>query len=166
MSKPPEAKRITDAEPFAARLHFIPRSMRGFQAARVNALRAYYLRATGWVVLTTIGRRTGLPRETLLPCGRRNGEIVVISTYGWRSDWIKNLRKNPEVCVTRDGAVVPGRAEVVEDLERKRQIITENPLVIVPFRIVRTIAFGVMRPLTTALLRRWVTSRPVVVIRT
>jgi deazaflavin-dependent oxidoreductase (nitroreductase family) len=166
MSKPPAGKRITDAEPFAARLHFIPRSIRGVQAARVNALRAYYLRAPGWVVLTTIGRRTGLPRETLLPCGRRNGEIVVISTYGWRSDWIRNLRKNPEVRVTRDGAVVPGSAEAVEDLERKRQIVTENPLVIFPFRIVRTIAFGVMRPLTTAFLRRWVTSRPVVVIRT
>ena len=68
--------------------------------------------------------------------------------------------------MTRDGAVVPGRAEVVEDLQRKRQIVTDNPLVIPPFRIVRTIAFGVMRPLTTALLRRWVTSRPVVVIRT
>lgn len=166
MSKRRAAKPITEAEPFAAKLHFIPRSIRSFQAARVNALRRYYLRAPGWVVLTTIGRRTGLARETLLPCGRRNGEIVVISTYGWRSDWIRNLRKNPKVRVTRDGAVVPGRAEIVEGLERKRQVVTENPLVIVPFRIVRTIAFGVMRPLTTALLRRWVTSRPVVVIRT
>jgi hypothetical protein len=54
----------------------------------------------------------------------------------------------------------------VEDLERKRQIVTKDPLVIVPFKMVPTIAFGVMRPLTTALLRRWATSRSVVLIRT
>jgi len=90
----------------------------------------------------------------------------VVSTYRWRSDWIRNLRKNPEVKVTRDGAEVSGIAEVVEDLERKRRIISENPFMIPPFAIVRAIAFGPMRPVTTAFLRRWVTSRPIIVIRT
>jgi hypothetical protein len=85
---------------------------------------------------------------------------------GRLNDWIRNLRKNPRVEVTRDGAVVSGTAEVVEELGRKRQIVSENPLVIFPFRIVRAIAFGPMRPITVGLLRRWVTSRPVVVIRT
>jgi deazaflavin-dependent oxidoreductase (nitroreductase family) len=135
-------------------------------AARIRLARGYYLRSPGWVVLTTIGRRTGLPRQTLLPCGRRDGEIVVVSTYGWRSDWIRNLRKNPQVKVSRDATEVGGIAEVIEDLERKRRIISENPFVIPPFAIVRTIAFGPMRALTTAFLRRWVTSRPVIVIRT
>jgi len=102
----------------------------------------------------------------LLPCSRRGGEVVVVSTYGWRSDWIRNLRKDPAVKVTRYGATVDGVAEVVEDVERKREIISEAPVIVPPFAIVRAIAFGPMRPLTTALLRRWVTSRPVVVIRT
>lgn len=153
------------AEPFAAKLHFITRPVGRLNALRLRLASSYYRRSPGWVVLTTIGRRTGLPRQTLLPCGRRDGEIVVISTYGWRSDWIRNLRKDPHVTVTRDGAVMSGIAEVVEDLERKRRIVTENPLVIFPFAIVRAIAFGPMRPVTTAFLRRWVTSRPVVVIR-
>ena len=117
-------------------------------------------------MLTTIGRRTGLPRQTLLPCGRRDGEIVVVSTYGWRSDWIRNLRKNPQVTVTRDGAVVTGTAEIVEDVDSKRKIIAEAPLIVPPTAILRAIAFGPMRPMTIALLRRWVTARPVVVIRT
>jgi deazaflavin-dependent oxidoreductase (nitroreductase family) len=154
------------AEPFAAKLHFITRGVGRLNALRIRFARDYYRRSPGWVVLTTVGRKTGLPRQTLLPCGRRDGEIVVISTYGWRSDWIRNLRKNPRVEVTRDGAVVSGTAEVVEELGRKRQIVSENPLVIFPFRIVRAIAFGPMRPITVGLLRRWVTSRPVVVIRT
>jgi hypothetical protein len=61
---------------------------------------------------------------------------------------------------------VDGTAEVVEDLDRKRRIISENPFVVPPFAVVRAIAFGPMRPVTTALLRRWVTSRPVILIRT
>jgi deazaflavin-dependent oxidoreductase (nitroreductase family) len=154
-----------ESDPFAAKLHFITRPVGRLTAARIRLAPGYYMHSPGWVVLTTIGRRTGLPRKTLLPCGRRDGEIVVVSTYGWRSDWIRNLRKNPQVKVSRDGAEVSGVAEVVEDVERKRRIISENPLVIPPFAAVRAIAFGPMRPLTTAFLRRWVTSRPVIVIR-
>ncbi len=160
------AARADSVEPFTAKLHFITRPVNRLNAARIKLARGYYMRAPGWVVLTTIGRRTGLPRQTLLPCGRRDGEIVVVSTYGWRSDWIRNLRKNPQVKVSRDGAEVSGIAEVVEDLDRKRRIISENPFVIPPFAIVRAIALGPMRPLTTAFFRRWVTSRPVIVIRT
>ncbi len=91
------AAKADSAEPFAAKLHFITRPVGRLNAARIRLARGYYLRSPGWVVLTTIGRRTGLPRQTLLPCGRREGEIVVVSTYGWRSDWIRNLRKNPQV---------------------------------------------------------------------
>ena len=160
------AAKADSAEPFAARLHFITGPVNRLNAARMRLARGYYLRAPGWVVLTTIGRRSGLPRETLLPCGRRDGEIVVVSTYGWRSDWIRNLRKNPQVKVSRDGAEVSGIAEVVEDLDRKRQIISENPIVMPPFAIVRAIALGPLRPLTNAFFHRWVTSRPVILIRT
>jgi len=153
-------------EPFTARLHFITGPVSRFNAARIRMARNYYMRSQGWVVLTTIGRRSGLSRQVLLPCGRRGNEIVVVSTYGWRSDWIKNLGKNPQVKVSRDGAEVSGTAEVVEDVERKQQIITDNPFVMPPFPIVRAIALGPMRPLTTALFRRWVITHPVVVIRT
>jgi hypothetical protein len=58
-------------EPFAARLHFIPRLIvRPIQTAIVRAFRTYLARAPGWMLLTTRGRRTGLPREVLLPSGR------------------------------------------------------------------------------------------------
>jgi deazaflavin-dependent oxidoreductase (nitroreductase family) len=79
------------------------------------------------VLLTTRGRRTGLPREVLLPCTRTEDAIIVISTYGWRSDWIRNLRKTPEVEVTWSGRRLPGRAEVVEEVARKRQLVTDHP---------------------------------------
>ncbi len=153
-------------EPFAAKLHPITWPVSRLNRLRIRLLSSYYRRSRGWVVLTTIGRRTGLPRQTLLPCGRRGGEIVVISTYGWRSDWIRNIRANPRVKVTRDGTVVEGSAEIVEDVERKRRIVTENPMIPIPFEFARAIAFGPMRAVTAGFLRRWVTSRPLIVIRT
>ena len=157
----------TRTEPFAAKLHFIPRVMRRLQAGLVKLLRGYFSRAPGWILLTTVGRRTGLPRETLLPCVRADGEIIVISTYGWRSDWMRNLRANPEVKLTRDGVVVSGRAEFVEDLARKREIVSQHPFVpAAPFKIVHAVALSVLRPVLVAGLRRWVTPRPVVVIHT
>ncbi len=155
-------------EPFAARLHFIPRRIRRVQAALVNSQRDYFSRAPGWVLLTTTGRRTGLPRETLLPCGRSGNHVFLISSYGWQSDWIRNLRKNPKVKVTCDGVVVSGHAKMIEDLDDKTRIVSEHPFVpFAPFELVQTVALtAAMRPLLVAFLRRWVASRPVVVIRT
>ncbi len=112
-------------------------------------------------------RSAELPRETLLPCVRTDGEIIIISTYAFRSDWIRNLRKNPAVKVTCDGAVVPARAEVVEKLARKCEIVSEHPFVpAAPFKIVHAVALGRLRPVVVAGLRRWVSARPVVVIHT
>ena len=152
-------------EPHFARLHFIPRAMRRPQKAVVHAMRGYFSRAPGWVLLTTIGRRTGALRETLLPCARTESEIIVISTYGWRSDWIRNLRSNSSVRVTRNGTLVPGRAEIVEDAARKCAIVTAHPFVpVAPFRIVHTLALDAFAPVISAMLRRWVIARPVVII--
>jgi hypothetical protein len=52
-------------EPLAARLHFIPRALRTPQGALVRRFRRYFEQAPGWVLLTTRGRKTGLPREVL-----------------------------------------------------------------------------------------------------
>lgn len=154
-------------EPLAARLYFIPRAASRLQAALNHRLRGYFAKAPGWVLLTTTGRRTGLPREVLLPCARSGGELVVISTYGWRSDWIRNLERNPRVKVICAGAVVEGRAELVEDLAQKRQIVADHPFFPpAPFTAVHIVALTVLRPLTVAALCWWVKARPVVVIRT
>src|SRR5437867_11463590 len=96
-------------EPFAARLHFVPRALRRPHAWLVRVLRGYFEHAPGWVIVTTRGRRTGLPREVLLPCERTADAIIVISTYHWRPDWIRNLRKDPHASVTCAGWTLPAR---------------------------------------------------------
>ncbi len=157
----------TRVEPFAAKLHFIPRSLRPVQAALVNSQRDYFSHAAGWVLLTTTGRRTGLPRETLLPCVRSDNHIYLISTYGWQSDWIRNLRKNPKVKVTCNGVVVPGHAKLIEKLDDKIRIVNKHPFVpFAPFELVHAVALtAAMRPLLMGFLRGWVASRPVVAVR-
>ncbi len=153
-------------EPFAARLHFIPRAIRPLQNRIVRVLRRYFEQAPGWVLLTTTGRKSGLPREVLLPCERTRDALIVLSTYGWRSDWIRNIRQNPHVSITCAGWVLDARAEVVEELEAKRALVSANPFFVpAPFAVLNFIHRTILRPLWVPLLCWWVRSRPVVVIR-
>ena len=150
-------------EPFFARLHFVVRELRGAHAWLIATFRGYFTRAPGWVLLTTRGRKTGLPREVLLPCTRFDGTVLVMSTYGERSDWMKNLRRNPRVQVTHRGRVVDARAEVVEDLPRRQALVTAHPFApAAPFALVHVVALTVLRPFVILFLRLWVRRRPIV----
>jgi deazaflavin-dependent oxidoreductase (nitroreductase family) len=155
-----------EREPFAANLHFIPRALRAPQNAVVRVFRRYFESAPGWVLLTTTGRKTGLRREVLLPCERYSDGLIVISTYGWRSNWIRNISHQPEVRVTCGGWVLSGRAEIVVDPQRKLALISANPFFpAAPFVIVHAVLRTLLRPLLVLLLRRWVAPRPIVLIR-
>jgi len=57
-------------EPWTVRLHPFARSLRRPQQALVSALRGGFEHAPHWVLLTTHGRKSGLPREVMLPCAR------------------------------------------------------------------------------------------------
>jgi len=165
---PPPADRtsVGPSEPFAAWLHFVPRAIRPVQGAIVRLFRRYFERAPGWVLLTTTGRRTGLPREVLLPCERTADALVVISTYGTRSDWIRNIRKNPRVRVTSAGWVLDAAAEIVENLEAKRAIVSTHPFFVpMPFALANLLHRTVLRPIWVPFLRWWIRRRPVVLIR-
>lgn len=152
--------------PFAARLHAIPRAFRGVHRVLIRTFRRYFSRAPGWVLLTTTGRTTGLPREVLLPCERTPDTLIVISTYGWQSDWIRNIRDDPRVRMTSAGWVVEGEGTIIEEVEAKRALVTAHPY-FAPVGIgwLQDVTRVVCRPLLVVFLRWWVTQRPVVVIR-
>lgn len=135
------------------------------QRALVRMFRGYFERSPGWILLTTRGRRTGLPREVLLPCARTRDSAIVISTYGWRSDWMRNLRQEPAVRITWAGQSVPARAEVIEEIDRKQRLMSEHPFFApMPVAVVHAVALTIFRPLVVAMLRAWVVPRPVVVL--
>ncbi len=153
-------------EPRAARLHWIPRTIRPLQGGLVRLLRYYFERAPGWVLLTTRGRKTGLPREVLMPCERTADAIILISTYGFRSDWIRNIERDPHVQVTCGGWVLPGRADIIEDLDAKRALLSAHPFFpAMPVAPLHLLLRVLLRPLLVLFLRRWVRPRPVVVVR-
>jgi deazaflavin-dependent oxidoreductase (nitroreductase family) len=165
MGEHSEGRHVVRREPRAAQLHFIPRAIKPLQDALVRWLRGYFERAPGWVLLTTTGRKTGLAREVLLPCERTADFLILISTYGRRSDWIRNLERDPRVTVTCGGWRISGLAEVVDDLARKRAIVTAHPFFApAPFAVVHALLRTIFRPLLVAFLRAWVAPRPIVLV--
>lgn len=157
---------VGERAPFAARLHFVPRLLRRPQGAIVRSFRRYFERAPGWVLLTTRGRKTGLPREVLLPCERFHEGLLIISTYGLRSDWIRNIEREPRVTVSAAGWVLPARAEIVDDLAVKRELVAKHPFFpAMPVIVLNLLHRTALRPLWIPFLRWWVKDRPVVIVR-
>jgi deazaflavin-dependent oxidoreductase (nitroreductase family) len=146
-------------------LHFLTPLWRRPQRAFVALFRRYFDRAPGWVVLTTRGRRTGLPREVLLPCRRIENDVVVLSAYGRRSDWVRNLVTNPSVSVTCNGGERSARAEVIEEVARKRALLWRDPFLLpAPFAILQALSWTLLRPVFFVLTWPIVASRPLVLI--
>ena len=74
------------------------------------------------LVLTTVGRKSGQPRSTMLTAPVRDGErLVLVASYGGddrHPAWFLNLRDNPDVTVTMDGRTRPMRARVASPEEK------------------------------------------------
>lgn len=71
--------------------------------------------APWWVLLQTTGRRTGQLRLTPLASSPFDGQMLcLLSVYGDRSAFVKNIRAHPVVRVKRRGSWFDGKAEVLE----------------------------------------------------
>ncbi len=51
----------------------------------------------GFVLLTTTGRRSGKPRRRPVRAVRRDNTLYAVAMMGQRSDWLRNVRKEPRV---------------------------------------------------------------------
>jgi deazaflavin-dependent oxidoreductase (nitroreductase family) len=75
------------------------------------------------LLLTSIGRRTGLPRTTPLLFVREGGDYVIIASNGGDDPypgWWYNLRANPEVEIQVGRRRIACRAIETDETERKR----------------------------------------------
>ena len=70
------------------------------------------------LLLTTTGRKTGLPRVTPLQYEKIGGGYTIGSARGQEADWFKNILANPDVMVTIRGREFSANAEPVTDLAR------------------------------------------------
>ncbi len=76
--------------------------------------------------LTTIGRVTGKPHEIEIWFGIRNNFIYLMSGGGTKSDWVKNLLKNPSATVRIAKQTFTGTARLVKN--EQEEIIARNLL--------------------------------------
>jgi deazaflavin-dependent oxidoreductase (nitroreductase family) len=67
------------------------------------------------LLLTTIGRKSGLPRITPLQYEAIDGVIYIASARGQDADWFKNIRANPNVHVQMRDREFDAIAEPVTD---------------------------------------------------
>ena len=65
--------------------------------------------------LTTTGRVSGAPREIEIWFALQGRTLYMLSGGGERSDWVRNLLREPAVTVRIGGITEAGRARVVDD---------------------------------------------------
>jgi deazaflavin-dependent oxidoreductase (nitroreductase family) len=70
------------------------------------------------LLLTTTGRKSGLPRTTPLQYEVVNGAYYLGSARGKQADWFRNIRLEPQVTVRVKNHVFDGLAEPVTDPAR------------------------------------------------
>src|SRR5216683_6328746 len=86
---------------------------------------AELMRSRCVLLLTTRGRKTGRPRTGAVSFMPLGDHFVVFSGWGVGSNWFRNIRANPEVMVTVGRRKMRATAQVVEDPERRRQLMLE-----------------------------------------
>jgi deazaflavin-dependent oxidoreductase (nitroreductase family) len=69
------------------------------------------------LILTTYGRKSGIPRHTMLSYFRLGDVHYVISGWGPRGDWYKNIESHPIVTIQAGRQACTARARRVEDSE-------------------------------------------------
>lgn len=77
------------------------------------------------MLLTTIGRRSGQPRTTGVSFMLVNGHFIVFSGWGVRSDWYRNLLRNPDVTIQVGTKTLRATAAPVHDPARRSALMRQ-----------------------------------------
>jgi deazaflavin-dependent oxidoreductase (nitroreductase family) len=109
-----------------------------FTRRRANPLLHTFLKVPVWIyhgpiaellrwrcvmLLETRGRRSGLPRTTAVSFMPVDDHYVVFSGWGTGSNWYRNVRAYSEVWITVGRERTRATARLVEDPERRRQLM-------------------------------------------
>ncbi len=78
-----------------------------------------------FALLTVTGRRSGRPRQRPVRAVRDDDTLYAVAMMGERSDWLRNVRKEPRVEVKVGGKRYQGLArEITDPAEREAAIDT------------------------------------------
>ena len=67
--------------------------------------------------VTTIGRKTGLPRQIEIWFVEYDGGVYVLAEHGYRANWVQNIQKNPEVQVRIGKDEWTAKAHIVDEAQ-------------------------------------------------
>jgi deazaflavin-dependent oxidoreductase (nitroreductase family) len=84
------------------------------------------LKNEDYCYLTTTGRVTGNPHEIEIWFGLNETTLYLLSGGGDKSDWVKNLLKNPSVTVRVAKRTFSATARIVKD--EAKQMLARNML--------------------------------------
>jgi deazaflavin-dependent oxidoreductase (nitroreductase family) len=84
---------------------------------------AEIMRSRCVMLITTIGRKSGLPRTNGVSFMPLDDHFVVFSGWGVRSDWYRNLVANPDVTIRVGNREMKATAAPVADPERRRELM-------------------------------------------
>lgn len=93
------------------------RLMRALKPITIRVLRSGLGPAGVVLLLTTVGRKTGLPRVTPLQYELMGGIVQIGSARGLHADWVRNIVADPRVEIEIKGRRMQGRAQVSTDPE-------------------------------------------------
>jgi deazaflavin-dependent oxidoreductase (nitroreductase family) len=83
-----------------------------------------------FMVLTTVGRKSGLLRRTAIEFHEFEGRCTVMSGWGTKTDWYRNIEANPYVTIQTWRGVQSARARRItsdEELARVFEFARTNP---------------------------------------
>jgi deazaflavin-dependent oxidoreductase (nitroreductase family) len=83
-----------------------------------------------FMILTTTGRKSGLPRHTAIEFHEYKGRKYIYSGFGEKADWYKNILADPRVTIqTASGTehVIARRITDEGDLAEAFQFVAHNP---------------------------------------
>ena len=119
-----------------------PPKPKGLLKCGYNMPRYVYLWHLRWLLghrfllLTHTGRSSGVPRQTILEVLQHetaSDAYYVLSGWGGKADWLRNVEKTPEVIITVGRRQLHARAERLGSEEAERAILAyakRNPLAI------------------------------------
>jgi deazaflavin-dependent oxidoreductase (nitroreductase family) len=118
------------------------------------------------LLLTTTGRKSGLPRVTPLQFEEVDGDYYIASARGRTADWFKNIQANPNVLVQIQEREFDAVAEPVTDPIRIADFIElrlkRHPVMI---RLIMTLFDGVPLRFTRAELEAFCQEKAMAVLR-
>lgn len=86
---------------------------------------ATYMKSRCVMLMTTTGRKSGLPRTNGVSFMRQGKHYISFVSWGMNSNWYKNLLANPEVTLQVGRQRIQATAEPITDPDEREQLMRQ-----------------------------------------